>query len=96
MALRNTIFRDEVVWRGHMLAFSYVIRVTLHEIAAWAAGVLFVYLLLPKFTWVAALVVAARMSYAYVQDWLRVQSRRERHLRCRRAQNVRIELSNHQ
>ena len=28
--------------------------------------------LCPKFTWVAALVVAARMSYAYVQDWLRV------------------------
>lgn len=65
-------FRDEVVWRGHMLAFSYVIRATLHEIGAWASGVLFVYLLVPKFTWVAALVVAARMSYAYVQDWLRV------------------------
>jgi hypothetical protein len=65
-------FRDEVVWRGHMLAFSYVIRATIHEIAAWAAGVLFVYLLMPKFTWVAALVVATRMSYAYVQDWLRV------------------------
>ena len=65
-------FRDEVVWRGHMLAFSYVIRATLHEISAWAAAVLFVYLLVPKFTWVAALVVAARMSYAYVQDWLRV------------------------
>ena len=38
--LRGLNFRDETLWRGRMLAFTYAIRATVYELGLWLAALL--------------------------------------------------------
>jgi hypothetical protein len=69
-------FGDEILWRGRMLAFSYVIRATLFEFGFWIA--LLYLAVLYSSHWeggpfVVGLTMAIRMVAGYWEDWNRVK-----------------------
>jgi hypothetical protein len=72
-------FRDETLWRGRMLAFTYAIRGALTELGGWLAALVIAYQLDPfwpghQLVLCVGLVMCVRMFSAHYDDWRRVKA----------------------
>jgi hypothetical protein len=70
-------FRDETLWRGRMLGFTYVIRATLTELGGWLAALVIAYevaALWPRYNFVLAVaaLMGIRMIGTHYDDWKRL------------------------
>jgi hypothetical protein len=72
-------FRDEALWRGRMLAFTFALRGILTELGGWLAALVIAYQLdplWPRYRVVAcvAAVMLVRMLSAHYDDWRKLRA----------------------
>lgn len=75
-------FRNETLWRGRMLASTYLIRGTLYEIGGWIAALLIAFQVAgtwPQYNFILPIAVFmfVRMSAESWGDWRRLKHAEE-------------------
>jgi hypothetical protein len=77
-SLHGLNFRDETLWRGRMLAFTFAMRGIMSELGAWVAALVIAYQLdaiWPRYQLVTcvAAVMLVRMVSAHFDDWRKLK-----------------------